>query len=95
MSRHATGRQRRSRDPRLGGGAAGAGYPPPVDWIEVAIDKPWLSVSDIAGYMDVSPYVVGHVIREGELPAVKFGREWRVARHDFEAWLNRRRGATA
>ena len=72
-----------------------AGYPPAVDWIEVAIDKPWLSVSDIAGYMDVSPYVVGNVIRRGDLPAVKFGREWRVARDDFEAWLNRRRGVTA
>lgn len=64
-----------------------------MHWIEVSIDKPWLSVSDISAYMDVSPYVVTGLLRSGELPAVKFGREWRVAREDFETWLNQRRGA--
>ncbi len=55
--------------------------------------KPWLSVADICEYLDVSPYVVTGVLRSGDLPAVKVGREWRVARTDFEAWLNGQRGA--
>jgi hypothetical protein len=31
------------------------------------------------------------MLRSGELPAVKMGREWRVARRDFEDWLNAQR----
>lgn len=55
------------------------------------INKPWLSVADICEYMDVSTFVVTSVLRSGELPAVKFGREWRVARLDFEDWINSQR----
>jgi len=62
-----------------------------MEWIKVAIDKPWLSVADICEYMDVSTFVVTTVLRSGELPAVKFGREWRVATVDFEDWLNAQR----
>ena len=59
--------------------------------IKVSLDKPWLSVADICEYMDVSTFVVTTVLRSGELPAVKFGREWRVATGDFEDWLNAQR----
>ncbi|MGI9667088.1 MAG: helix-turn-helix domain-containing protein [Acidimicrobiia bacterium] len=57
----------------------------------VELDKPWLSVADICEYMDVSTFVVTSVLRSGELPAVKFGREWRVSKEDFEAWINSQR----
>ncbi len=57
----------------------------------VEIDKPWLSVADICEYMDVSTFVVTSLLRSGELPAVKFGREWRVATEDFEEWINEQR----
>ena len=62
-----------------------------MERIIVHIDKEWLSVADICAYMDVSAYVVTSQLRSGELPAVKFGREWRVARQDFEDWINRSR----
>ena len=62
-----------------------------MERITVHIDKEWLSVADICAYMDVSAYVVTSQLRSGELPAVKFGREWRVARQDFEDWINRSR----
>ena len=65
----------------------------PMERIEVGIAKEWLSVADISGYMDVSTYVVTGVLRSGDLPAVKFGREWRVARIDFENWINESRSA--
>jgi excisionase family DNA binding protein len=41
--------------------------------------------------MDVSTFVVTSQLRSGNLPAVKFGREWRVARQDFEDWINAQR----
>lgn len=66
-------------------------YAADVERIVVDVGKEWLSVADICEYMDVSPYVVTRVLRSGELPAVKMGREWRVARRDFEDWLNAQR----
>ncbi|MEN8112779.1 MAG: helix-turn-helix domain-containing protein [Actinomycetota bacterium] len=62
-----------------------------MDRIKVDIAKEWLSVADICEYMDVSPFVVTSQLRSGDLPAVKFGREWRVARQDFEDWINAQR----
>jgi excisionase family DNA binding protein len=65
-----------------------------MDRIIVTIDKDWLSVADICEYMDVSAYVVTNQLRAGGLPAVKFGREWRVARQDFEDWINEQRAGS-
>ena len=66
-----------------------------MDRITVDIEKDWLSVADICEYMGVSTFVVTGQLRSGGLPAVKFGREWRVARQDFEDWINGQRMATA
>lgn len=65
-----------------------------MERITVDLSKEWLSVADICEYMDVSPFVVTRVLRAGELPAVKMGREWRIARGDFEDWLNAQRVAS-
>lgn len=62
-----------------------------MDPVTIPIDKQWLSVADVAGYMGVSAHVVTSMIRSGHFPAVKFGREWRVARADLEEYLNRAR----
>ncbi|MFV1999319.1 MAG: helix-turn-helix domain-containing protein [Acidimicrobiia bacterium] len=66
-----------------------------MDRLRVDIDKPWLSVADICEYMGVSTFVVTSVLRSGELPAVKFGREWRVSTGDFEDWINAQRHVDA
>lgn len=63
----------------------------PMERIRVELDKEWLSVTDICEYMDVSAFVVTRMLRSGGMPAVKFGREWRVAKSDFEDFLNARR----
>lgn len=59
--------------------------------IIVEIEKDWLTVGDICDYMGVSAFVVTSQLRSGGLPAVKFGREWRIARQDFEDWINAQR----
>lgn len=64
-----------------------------MDPISVEIDKEWLTVGDVAGYLQVSDYVVTNLLRTRQIPAVKVGRQWRIARVDFEEWLNRERGA--
>jgi excisionase family DNA binding protein len=65
-----------------------------VERIRVDLAKEWLSVADICEYMGVSTFVVTRVLRTGELPAVKMGREWRISRSDFEDWLNAQRLAS-
>ena len=60
----------------------------PMERIRVELQKEWLSVADICEYMDVSAFVVTRMLRTGGMPAVKFGREWRVAKKDFEDFLN-------
>jgi excisionase family DNA binding protein len=62
-----------------------------VERIPVDLGKDWLSVADIGEYLGVSSFVVTRVLRSGELPGVKVGREWRVAAQDFEDWLNAQR----
>ena len=62
-----------------------------MESIVVDLPKEWLTVADICEYMDVSTFVVTSQLRSGALPAVKFGREWRVARSDFEDWINEQR----
>ncbi len=62
-----------------------------MERIVVDLPKEWLTVADICEYMDVSTFVVTSQLRSGALPAVKFGREWRVARTDFEDWINEQR----
>ena len=57
------------------------------------LPEDWLSVADISEYMDVSTFVVLSQLRSGALPGVRFGREWRIARTDFEEWLNEQRAA--
>ena len=59
-----------------------------MDDITVPIQKQWLSAAEVALYMGVSHHVVTSMLRSGEMPAVKFGREWRVARDDLERYLN-------
>ena len=62
-----------------------------MDRIRVDLPKDWLSVVDICEYMDVSSFVITRMLRAAEIKGVKFGREWRVARADFEDFLNRQR----
>ena len=62
-----------------------------MDHIIVPIDKQWLSAAEVASYMGVSADVVTSMLRAGEMPGVKFGREWRVARVDLEFYLNEAR----
>jgi len=66
-------------------------YAVAVERITVDIDHEWLSVPDICDYMGVSTFVVTRMLRGGDLAGVKMGREWRVARSDFEDWINAER----
>jgi len=53
--------------------------------------KEYLSTREIAEKLGVHLRTVGNWIRKGELPAVRVGGQYRVAKQDFEAFLEERR----
>jgi excisionase family DNA binding protein len=44
----------------------------------------FLSVGDVAAMLRISPQTIRRHIREGKLPAARFGHFWRVRRSDLE-----------
>jgi len=50
-----------------------------------------LTIDEVLGYLNVTSRTIYRLIRIGELPAVRIGRQWRVRRTDLDQWLNRQR----
>ena len=51
----------------------------------------FLKTEDVLGYLKTTPRTIYRLIRSGELPAVRIGRQWRFRRSDLDAWLERQR----
>lgn len=52
----------------------------------------FLTTDDVLGYLKVNARTIYRLIRTGELPAVRIGRQWRFRRTDLDDWLDRSRG---
>ncbi len=50
-----------------------------------------LTPTEVLAYLRVNVRTVYRLMRTGELPAVRVGRQWRVRRADLELWLRRTR----
>jgi excisionase family DNA binding protein len=55
------------------------------------MEKEWYSPQEIADLLDLKVETIREYIRKRELIAYKFGRDYRVKREDYEAWLEKRR----
>jgi excisionase family DNA binding protein len=53
--------------------------------------KDWYSPQEIAEELGLKVETIREYIRKKELPAYKFGRDYRVKREDYEEWLKKRR----
>lgn len=53
----------------------------------------FLTTEEVLRCLKVTPRTVYRLIRAGELPAVRVGRQWRFRRSDLESWLATREGA--
>ena len=51
----------------------------------------FLTTEEVLGYLKVTPRTIYRLIRTGELPAVRIGRQWRFRRGDLDNWLDRQR----
>ncbi len=51
----------------------------------------FLKTDEVLGYLKVNARTIYRLIRTGELPAVRIGRQWRFRRTDLDDWLDRQR----
>lgn len=51
----------------------------------------FLTTEEVLGYLNTTPGTIYRLIRSGELPAVRIGRQWRFRRSDLDAWVERQR----
>jgi excisionase family DNA binding protein len=54
-----------------------------------------MTIAEVARYLKLHELTVRRLAREGELPAFKVGRQWRVKRELLEAWIEQRSGKGA
>ncbi len=53
-----------------------------------AIGEPeFLTTDEVLEYLRINARTVYRLIRNGELPAVRIGRQWRIRRLDLDQWL--------
>ncbi len=51
---------------------------------------PIMTIAEVAKYLGLHELTVRRLAREGELPALKLGRQWRVKRDLLEKWIEKR-----
>lgn len=52
-----------------------------------------LNIDEAAAYLGVSSKTFARVLRDGEIPGRKVGREWKFSRRALEAWIGNSRSA--
>lgn len=45
-----------------------------------------ISVSEIAGRMDIGPKAVYEMLEQGILPGIRLKRRWIISRHAYDQW---------
>jgi excisionase family DNA binding protein len=51
----------------------------------------FMTTDDVLGYLRINARTVYRLIKNGEIPAVRIGRQWRVRRCDLDSWLDSQR----
>jgi len=67
----------------LAWGAQKAGIRPPGALSEI------MTIQEVARYLSLHELTVRRLAREGELPAFKIGRQWRVKKEILDRWIER------
>ena len=48
---------------------------------------PIMTVDEVAEYLHLHPLTVRRLARDGEIPAFKVGRQWRIKRELLDRWI--------
>ena len=49
--------------------------------------EPIMTIDEVASYLSLHPLTVRRLARDGEIPAFKVGRQWRVQRELLDRWM--------
>ena len=49
-----------------------------------------MDIEQVAAYLGLHPLTVRRLARDGEIPAFKVGRQWRVKRGLLDQWIKKR-----
>ena len=60
-----------------------------------ASQSAFLTTADVLSCLKVDPRTIYRLIKTGELPAVRLGRQWRFRRDDLNEWIDRQRTTTS
>jgi len=52
---------------------------------------PFLTTEEVQSYLRVNTRTVYRLIKAGDLPAIRVGRQWRVRPADLDGWLDQKR----
>jgi excisionase family DNA binding protein len=61
--------------------------------VTVSIDDTVMTAEEVLAYLQVNLRTVYRLIKAGNLPAVRVGRQWRFRKRDIDAWLDSQRAA--
>lgn len=56
-----------------------------------ATDSAFLTTEEVLSCLKVNPRTIYRLIKSGELPAIRIGRQWRFRRADLDEWIDRQR----
>lgn len=54
-------------------------------------DESLMTLQEVAEYLRLSEDVVYQMVRAGEIPGFKIGKQWRFRRSEIDAWLESKR----
>jgi excisionase family DNA binding protein len=63
----------------------------PASTMHLTEQQPFLTPHEVSILLRVSVYTVRRWIKEGNLPAYKMGRGWRISEGELDDWLRQQR----
>lgn len=60
----------------------------------IAQELSFLTPQEVSRFLRVSVYTVRRWIKQGDLPAYKVGRKWRIKEEAIQEWLNQHESVT-
>ena len=59
--------------------------------LKLASDEIFLTTEEVLEYLNVNVRTVYRLIKAGNIPAIRVGRQWRFRKRDLDNWLERQR----
>jgi excisionase family DNA binding protein len=59
------------------------------------MEEDFLTIEEVARKLRMKVYTIRSYVRKGQLPAYRFGREYRIKREDYEKFVQEHRRNTS